>query len=373
MHGRVISALEAAGAVDRALDVLPDAKAIGTLRAAGAGLSAPELATLMAHVKLDLKGALLAGDLVDHDVFLPVLRGYFPTPLRRDHEAAVDRHPLRREIVATALTNDVVDRGGISYVFRLARRWAPPRTTRSGRSAWSATCSGSPRCGRGSRLPTCRARSPTSWSSSPGGCSTGRRAGCCTGGRSPRGGSEVARFRGPIEDASAHLEEWLVGADRTNLRDRTRAIAERGAPEDLVREVELALDRFGLLDVVEIADLAECDLTVAGELYFRLCERVGLVPLLNGGLGARQDEPLGCPRPAGVARRAVRQRAGTDAGRPRARDSRRRHRPDDRGLGGAQRVRLRRARNSLAEISASGQRDLAALSVASRQLRRMVG
>ncbi|WP_348603653.1 hypothetical protein ABI214_16790 [Prescottella soli] len=85
-----------------------------------------------------------------------------------------------------------------------------------------------------------------------------------------------------IEDAPAHLEEWLVGADRTNLRDHTRAVAERGAPEDLVQDVELALDRFGLLDVVEIAELAECDTAVAGELYFHLCERVGLVPLLNG-------------------------------------------------------------------------------------------
>ncbi|MCX0274590.1 hypothetical protein NLM24_28655 [Nocardia zapadnayensis] len=45
------------------------------------------------------------------------------------------------------------------------------------------------------------------------------------------------------------------------------------------------LDRFGLLDVVEIAELADCEVAVAGELYFRLCERVGLVRLLNGSPG----------------------------------------------------------------------------------------
>lgn len=374
VHGRLISALEAAGAVDRALDVLPDAKAIGTLRAAGAGLSAPELATLMAHVKLDLKGALLAGDLVDHDVFLPVLRGYFPTPLRRDHEAAVDRHPLRREIVATALTNDVVDRGGISYVFRLAEEVGA--TADDAVRAFSVVSDVFGLPALWSRIAAADVPSEVADELVLVTRRLLDRASRWMLHRRPQPlavGAEVARFRGPIEDASAHLEEWLVGADRTNLRDRTRAIAERGAPEDLVREVELALDRFGLLDVVEIADLAECDLTVAGELYFRLCERVGLVPLLNGvsalGKTSRWDA---------LARLALRDEL-YDSARALTLDVLAHATPGDdtdRMIADWEErnaSRLRRARNSLAEISASGQRDLAALSVASRQLRRMVG
>jgi glutamate dehydrogenase len=344
------------------------------LRAAGAGLSAPELATLMAHVKLDLKGALLAGDLVDHDVFLPVLRGYFPTPLRRDHEAAVDRHPLRREIVATALTNDVVDRGGISYVFRLAEEVGA--TADDAVRAFSVVSDVFGLPALWSRIAAADVPSEVADELVLVTRRLLDRASRWMLHRRPQPlavGAEVARFRGPIEDASAHLEEWLVGADRTNLRDRTRAIAERGAPEDLVREVELALDRFGLLDVVEIADLAECDLTVAGELYFRLCERVGLVPLLNGvsalGKTSRWDA---------LARLALRDEL-YDSARALTLDVLAHATPGDdtdRMIADWEErnaSRLRRARNSLAEISASGQRDLAALSVASRQLRRMVG
>ncbi|WP_107986665.1 NAD-glutamate dehydrogenase domain-containing protein [Rhodococcus sp. OK519] len=374
VHGRLISALEAAGAVDRALDVLPNAKAIAALRTAGDGLSAPELATLMAHVKLDLKGALLSGDLVDHDVFLPILRGYFPTPLRRDHEEAVDLHPLRREIVATTLTNDVVDRGGISYVFRLAeevgataddavRAFSVVSDVFGLPTLWSRIASADVPSEVADELVLVTRRLLD-------------RASRWMLHRRPQPlavGAEIARFRDRIEDASAHLEEWLVGADRTNLRDRTRAIAERGAPEDLVREVELALDRFGLLDVVEIADLAECDLPVAAELYFRLCERVGLVPLLNGvsalGKTSRWDA---------LARLALRDEL-YDSARALTLDVLAHAVPGDntdRMIGDWEErneSRLRRARNSLTEISASGQRDLAALSVASRQLRRMVG
>ncbi|WP_430334340.1 NAD-glutamate dehydrogenase domain-containing protein [Rhodococcus sp. ACT016] len=374
VHGRQIAALEAAGALDRRLEVLPDRKAIAALGRSGAGLSAPELATLMAHVKLELKGALLAGDLVDHDVFLPILREYFPQPLQRDHVDAIDRHPLRREIVATALTNGVVDRGSISYVFRLAEEaGATPDDAVRAFSVvsevfglpdlWSKIAAADVPSAVADELVSVTRRLLD-------------RASRWMLHRRPQPlavGAEIARFRDRIEDASAHLEEWLVGADRTNLRDRTRAVAERGAPEDLVQDVELALDRFGLLDVVEIAELAECDTDVAGELYFSLCERVGLVPLLNGVSELPKEG-----RWDALARLALRDEL-YDSVRALTLDVLAQAVPGDdteRMIADWQErneSRLRRAREALAEIAASGRQDLAALSVASRQLRRMVG
>ncbi|WP_422627497.1 NAD-glutamate dehydrogenase domain-containing protein [Rhodococcus sp. (in: high G+C Gram-positive bacteria)] len=372
-HGRQIAALEADGALDRALEMLPDTAALAARHRAGGGLTAPELATLMAHVKLDLKGELLAGDLVDHDVYLPVLRGYFPTPLRRDHPDAIDRHRLRREIVATALTNRVVDHGGITYVYRLVEE--------TGATADDAV--------RAFGVVSDVFELPALWSriaaaDVPSAIAdelvlvTRRlldRASRWMLHRRPQPlavNAEIARFRERIETASAHLEEWLVGADRTNLRERTRAISERGAPEDLVRDVELALDRFGLLDVVEIAESADRDIVVTGELYFRLCERVGLVPLLNGvsalGKASRwdalarlslRDELYDSVRALtlDVLASAV---AGDDTDR--MIEEWEEHNES----------RLRRARNTLAEIAASDQHDLAAITVASRQLRNMV-
>ncbi|WP_016933157.1 NAD-glutamate dehydrogenase domain-containing protein, partial [Rhodococcus sp. R1101] len=374
VHGRQIKALEGAGALDRALEVLPDAKAIAARQRVGEGLTAPELAMLMAHVKLEVKSSLLAGDLVDHDVYLPILREYFPTPLRCEHTDAIDRHRLRREIIATALTNRVVDHGGITYVFRLAEETGA--TANDAVRAFSVVSEVFELPGLWSRIAAADVPSAVSDELVLVTRRLLDRASRWMLHRRPQPlavGAEIGRFRDRIEQASAHLEEWLVGADRTNLRDRTRAIAERGAPEDLVRDVELALDRFGLLDVVEIADLAERDVAVAGALYFRLCERVGLVPLLNAvsalGKESRWDA---------LARLSLRDEL-YDSVRALTLDVLAPATPDDdtdqmiADWEQRNESRLRRARGALAEISASGQRDLAALSVASRQLRRMVG
>ncbi len=73
----------------------------------------------MAHVKLVAKDDLLAGDLPDNDVFDHRLTHYFPVPLQERFAAEIHDHRLRREIVTTVLVNDVVDRAGITHLFRL--------------------------------------------------------------------------------------------------------------------------------------------------------------------------------------------------------------------------------------------------------------
>ncbi|NEW37261.1 NAD-glutamate dehydrogenase, partial [Nocardia cyriacigeorgica] len=93
---------------------LPSDAELARRAADGTGLTSPELANVVAHVKLSLKADLLAGELPDSASFASVLPAYFPTPLRTRFEAAIRRHPLRREIVATMVVNDLVDYGGIT-------------------------------------------------------------------------------------------------------------------------------------------------------------------------------------------------------------------------------------------------------------------
>ena len=44
------------------------------------------------------------------------LRGYFPAELRDRLAAQIATHPLRREITATVVTNDLVNRAGMTFV-----------------------------------------------------------------------------------------------------------------------------------------------------------------------------------------------------------------------------------------------------------------
>jgi glutamate dehydrogenase len=119
VHLRYLDALERSGRLDRALEVLPTAEQLDE-RGETAGLTMPELAVLFAYTKIELYRTLLTSDVPDDPALGQMLEQYFPEPVRERFTAQINDHPLRREIVATRLTNSVVDHAGISFVFRLA-------------------------------------------------------------------------------------------------------------------------------------------------------------------------------------------------------------------------------------------------------------
>src|SRR5437763_4748333 len=120
VHRRLAAHLEQRHGLDRKLAVLPNDTQWEARATAGEGLTSPELSTLMAHVKLGLTEEIQDSDLPDDEVFRARLPEYFPAPLRDRFAEAIREHPLRREITTTSLVNEVVDRGGITYAYRLA-------------------------------------------------------------------------------------------------------------------------------------------------------------------------------------------------------------------------------------------------------------
>ena len=119
VHSRYLRFLELHGKLDREVESMPNEDELAERRAAGLGFTGPELAVLMAHSKITLYEELLASDLPDDPYFVNALEHYFPTPLRQHFCDAVHTHPLRREIVASCLANDVVNRGSPTFVFVL--------------------------------------------------------------------------------------------------------------------------------------------------------------------------------------------------------------------------------------------------------------
>src|SRR5207237_2930409 len=75
----------------------------------------------LAYTKIDVAGHLLASDACEDPWLGREIAAYFPAPLRDERFAsAMARHPLRREIIATRVTNLLVDRAGTSFIHRLA-------------------------------------------------------------------------------------------------------------------------------------------------------------------------------------------------------------------------------------------------------------
>ncbi|MDB5496353.1 MAG: NAD-glutamate dehydrogenase [Phenylobacterium sp.] len=117
-HAQFIAELESKGRLDRVVEGLPDAAAIAERAQAGKGLTRPELAVLLAYGKLELKREIVASDAPDDPFFERLLVDYFPKQLRR-WEGQMRRHRLRRDIIATVVANDMINRCGASFASRL--------------------------------------------------------------------------------------------------------------------------------------------------------------------------------------------------------------------------------------------------------------
>ncbi len=119
-HAQLIRTLEAKGALNRAIEFLPDDKALTERGQLRRGLMTSEIAVLLAYSKIALKEAILASPLPDAAELQQLLVEYFPPALVKACAAQLASHPLKREIVTTQLVNRLVNRMGTSFVTQLA-------------------------------------------------------------------------------------------------------------------------------------------------------------------------------------------------------------------------------------------------------------
>ncbi|WP_410665853.1 NAD-glutamate dehydrogenase [Amycolatopsis sp. lyj-84] len=383
VHQRLVAALVAKGAFDRKLEALPSSAEFRALEKAGEGLTSPELATLLAHVKLDLKDELLASELPDSEVFSRRLPEYFPKPLRERFGDAIFQHPLKREIITTMVANEVVDGAGISYVFRLmeemnatatdaVRAYAVVTHVYDLPSLWAQidaldnvvpTEVADEMMLETRRLLDRAAR----W--------------FLTNRPQPLAPlAEINRFGRVVGEMAPRAHELLRGVECESVDANTERLVEKGVPTELAERVALLLHTFGLLDVTDVAELAEQQAGIdavhtpseTAGLYYALSDHLGIDKMLTSISGlergnrwhalarlALRDDVYGSLR--AITLDALRHSdSGTD--------------PDEKiaHWEKTNASRLQRARVALDEISQFGKLDLATLSVAARQIRSTV-
>ncbi|MGC1973978.1 MAG: NAD-glutamate dehydrogenase [Pseudolabrys sp.] len=117
---RLMQTLEVRGELDRGVEFLPDEVAIAERRKRNAGLTRPELAVLLAYAKLSLYSELLDSPVPDDPYLGRELERYFPKEMSKRYSDALHAHRLRREIIATQLTNSMINRGGATLIVRIA-------------------------------------------------------------------------------------------------------------------------------------------------------------------------------------------------------------------------------------------------------------
>ena len=114
-----IRTLEAEGLLDRQVENLPGEAELAERKTRGQGLTRPELAVLLSYDKIKLYQQLLDSDVPEDPYLSKELVRYFPEPLHGKYAEHMQRHRLKREIIATAVTNSTINRMGATFMMRM--------------------------------------------------------------------------------------------------------------------------------------------------------------------------------------------------------------------------------------------------------------
>nr|WP_323808486.1 NAD-glutamate dehydrogenase domain-containing protein [Lysobacter enzymogenes] len=114
-----IRTLESQGLLDRQIEFLPSDAEIAERKARGQGLTRPELSVLLSYSKLVAFQQMLDSDVPEDPYLSKELVRYFPQPLQAKYAKAMENHRLKREIIATAVTNSTINRMGATFLLRM--------------------------------------------------------------------------------------------------------------------------------------------------------------------------------------------------------------------------------------------------------------
>jgi glutamate dehydrogenase len=279
VHARLIRNLEQTAGLNRKLEFLPSDDAIDERKAAHQGLVAPELAVVMAYQKIHLYRQLLDSDLPEDPFLAHDLERYFPAPLPERYGDRMERHRLKREIIATVVANQLVDRAGTTFSFRLseetgappavlARAYATAREVLEMRSFWDAVekldnwVSAQTQLDmliEGRRL----VERSTRWlvRANPYQTSIAQ---------------TIKRFAPGARMLAASLPVALEGADRQAFDRRAAELEHAAVPAELARRTAAMPSMLALFDIVEVASATKHDDDDVVRVYFRLGSRLEL-------------------------------------------------------------------------------------------------
>jgi glutamate dehydrogenase len=266
---RLMRDLERAGRLDRALEFLPDDEALATRAAARRALTRPELAVLLAHAKLSLDHDLLASDLPDDSGLAADLYGYFPAALRGRFAAQIMAHPLHREITATVVSNDIVNRAGLTFVNDMrARTGRSPadiaRAYRIVRDAYAL-----PELWAGiealDNIVPARVQSELLRDISE----VVEHAAAWLLRKDRRDiAAEIARFAPPVRQLATTIAALLPDGERVLLEDRAARLQAAGFPTGVAARAAGILFLITALEVADLAERARQPLDRAARLFY---------------------------------------------------------------------------------------------------------
>jgi glutamate dehydrogenase len=280
----LVRTMERSGELNRSVEFLPDDDTFNDRHKLGLGLTRPELAILVSYSKIALNKQLLQSDVPEDPYLSAELERYFPMPMRQRFARAIAQHRLRREIIATATTNSLVNRMGPSFVLRaqeetgstpgqIARAYSIAREVFDMRRCWKDIEA------LDNKVPASAQYAMMS--------ETSRLLRHCAywllqhRRRDLAVEHAVKEFAPGVRELVVALPEVLAGAYLVGFNDARGAYVKAGVPESLAVRVAALGAANSAFDIVQLARSARCKAVDAARIHYALGTHLGLDWLRN--------------------------------------------------------------------------------------------
>ncbi len=278
-HSRFIRRLEKEGHLHRKLEFLPDDETISEREAKEEGLSRPEIAVVIAYSKIRLFEELMASDVTRDPYLSQELISYFPQPIQAQFTEQMQQHPLMNDIIATQITNSLVNRMGGSFWTRtqettgdhaadIARAYTVAREVFDIQPLWQAIEALDNQVNAEIQL-TMQIETrrlldrATLW--------------FLRNRRPPISIAEtIKQFKATTELIAQQLTQLLQGDNRQALRQRMQPFTRAGVKRRMALHIAGLETWYSSLDITEVASNTQTDVLRVAEMHFALYARLDL-------------------------------------------------------------------------------------------------
>lgn len=268
---RLMQTLERQGRLNRAIEFLPSDEEIARRKAHKQGLTAPENAVVLAYAKMAVFDELVASNLPDDPFFSRALKAYFPKVLSEKFPEAISNHQLKREIIATFITNTVVNRTGATFVNFIAteaaasaadviRAFTLAREIFDLEALWDQIDALDYKVDAKLQLDlltklTAIAQRASRWML-----------------RARTANADlptlIQRYQPSARELRANLAAWLPAAAYASLQEASKALSDAGVEAGLAENLAALEFIFPALDLVDLAQSTGSDLETTARAYF---------------------------------------------------------------------------------------------------------
>ena len=271
LYQRYVHELKQKGIIKDSSVFLPNQGALMSQETVSHRLTKPALAMLLSYTKILIKEEILSSDVPEDPYLSNALMLAFPPILWEKFRIQMEGHSLRREIIATQVSNTLVNEMGLTFAYRLSdqtgelipsivRAYTIVRTIYGMGELWQAIESLDNKVTAQSQIEVMTRlihllRRMTHWLL-----------------RNRRGHLDIVKevnyFTEGISELKSCLPKVLKDEAKDFYRQKVEECTERGIPVKLANEIAATRYLFFSLDIVEVAEQLNLTISEVATLYF---------------------------------------------------------------------------------------------------------